>query len=196
MPSGCLTLTNYCTVAVAFAHADRHYKRRWALKMYRANGCSSIPPHSDYCHSVQMYCQRWADVVAVVVRNLSCSNKVYHLLLEPERRHDVENWRTVEVVKHAIIIGFSSIIYNSIVQREFLVVLVWFIWANSLSLSFKLYFTWLCWFCSAIAFSLACRLHLYLWFWNHILTWNKKKKHNCRYCCHLGCTLKNFKWDN
>lgn len=34
--------------------------------------------------------------------------------------------------------------------------------------------TWLCWFCSAMAFSLACLLHLYLWFWNHIFTCNNK----------------------
>lgn len=32
--------------------------------------------------------------------------------------------------------------------------------------------TWLCWFCSAMAFSFACRLHLYRWFWNQIFTCN------------------------
>lgn len=36
--------------------------------------------------------------------------------------------------------------------------------------------TWLCWFCSAIAFSFACLLHLYLWFWNQIFTWKKTNK--------------------
>jgi len=30
---------------------------------------------------------------------------------------------------------------------------------------------WFWAFCSAIAFSLACRLHLYRWFWNQIFTW-------------------------
>lgn len=45
-----------------------------------------------------------------------------------------------------------------------------FQWAQS---SFR---TWLCWFCSAIAFSLAWRLHLYRWFWNQIFTLNWKKR--------------------
>lgn len=33
--------------------------------------------------------------------------------------------------------------------------------------------TWFWAFCSAIAFSFACLLHLYRWFWNHIFTCNR-----------------------
>lgn len=45
-----------------------------------------------------------------------------------------------------------------------------------LFLFFLIKHTWLCWFCSAIAFSFACLLHLYLWFWNQIFTWKKTNK--------------------
>lgn len=43
-------------------------------------------------------------------------------------------------------------------------------------LNVKFFLTWFCAFCSAIAFSLAWRLHLYRWFWNQILTYKHKVK--------------------
>lgn len=109
-----------------------------------------------YYYLIHLYCLTnvvvaVADAVDAVLLNLNYLNMVCHLWPELVQQLVVVNLQTV-----LKIICFSLICWKMCV--------------------FLIGHTWLCWFCSAIAFSLACLLHLYLWFWNQIFTWKQTNK--------------------